>query len=316
MPTLPTAAANGFLKFADASPTPFHAVHTATQRLVEAGFTRVSERDDWRAKWSNGQMARGGKYFYTRNQSSLVAFALPTSKHVIGLSAVAGHTDSPVIKLRPVSNKVKGSALLAATEIYGGGIWATWFDRDLSLAGRVIIQDSDKQSTTTTFSSKLVKIDKPLLRIPTLAIHLDRTINENWKFNKEEQLRPIMGMVASTVNAPSTSEPSKPSEPSPLPSASSRHSTVLLDLLASELSVPVSHIHDFELLLYDTQKGTTSGLSNEFLHTARIDNLMTCFTAVEGLVESTLQDQKAQEENQHVRAVCLFDNVSNNVIDV
>lgn len=125
----PTALkkALGFLKFADASPTPFHAVQTASQSLEAAGFTRISERDDFAQSFSSGKLQRGGKYFYTRNQSSLVAFALPHKKaRDVGMSIVAGHTDSPCPKLRPISKKTKGQYLMAGVETYGGGIWASW----------------------------------------------------------------------------------------------------------------------------------------------------------------------------------------------
>lgn len=119
----------GFLKFVDSSPTPFHAVQTASQQLLKAGFTKISERDDFSRSFSEGKIRKGGKYFYTRNQSSLVAFALPHNvKKVrdVGMSIVAGHTDSPCPKLRPISKKTKGSYLMAGVETYGGGIWATW----------------------------------------------------------------------------------------------------------------------------------------------------------------------------------------------
>jgi aspartyl aminopeptidase len=186
----------GFLKFVDSSPTPFHAVQTASQQLLKAGFTKISERDDFSRSFSEGKIRKGGKYFYTRNQSSLVAFALPHNvKKVrdVGMSIVAGHTDSPCPKLRPISKKTKGSYLMAGVETYGGGIWATWvcfcplflhpvlfiaisladfdrslsgqFDRDLSIAGRVIVSDGPGK----TYSSRLVKIDRPLFRIPTLG---------------------------------------------------------------------------------------------------------------------------------------------------
>ena len=117
----------GFLKFADASPTPFHAVQTASNLLQKAGFVRISERDDFAQSFTDGKLQRGGKYFYTRNQSSLVAFALPREQaRNVGMSIVAGHTDSPCPKLRPISKKTKGSYLMAGVETYGGGIWASW----------------------------------------------------------------------------------------------------------------------------------------------------------------------------------------------
>ncbi|KAH8084247.1 putative aspartyl aminopeptidase [Filobasidium floriforme] len=314
----------GFLKFVDSSPTPFHAVQTASQQLLKAGFTKISERDDFSRSFSEGKIRKGGKYFYTRNQSSLVAFALPHNvKKVrdVGMSIVAGHTDSPCPKLRPISKKTKGSYLMAGVETYGGGIWATWFDRDLSIAGRVIVSDGPGQ----TYSSRLIKIDRPLFRIPTLAIHLDRTINESWKFNKETEFQPIMGLVSQAANAPFTATTAAFSESAPAEDGKankaaksehnkedikSRHDTALLTVLAEELGVEVDDIQDFELSLYDTQLGSVSGLNNEFLHTARIDNLMTCYCSIQGLIESTGTDEllPADDQETNIRTVCLFDN--------
>jgi aspartyl aminopeptidase len=158
--------------FITASPTPFQAVHNLTSRLISSSFTKLSEKTI-----TPSQLKAGGKYFYTRNQSSLVAFTMPhrpTSQTAI--SFAVGHLDSPCLKIRPVSKKSKAGYLQVGVELYGGGIWHSWFDRDLSIAGRVIVKSDSMDGEG--FVSKLVKVDRPLLRIPTLAIHLERGVNE------------------------------------------------------------------------------------------------------------------------------------------
>lgn len=160
--------------FITASPTPFQAVHNLTTRLASSSFTKLSE------KTSVSSLKPGGKYFYTRNQSSLVAFTLPTQPTPkTAISFAVGHLDSPCLKIRPVSKKSKAGYLQVGVELYGGGIWHSWFDRDLSIAGRVIVKTTGSAGKEGEgFVSKLVKVDRPLLRIPTLAIHLERGVNE------------------------------------------------------------------------------------------------------------------------------------------
>ena len=189
-----------------------------------------------------------------RNQSSLIAFTLPSSfKPGSGVSIVGTHTDSPNLRvripaspsntsfslypqIRPVSKKSNLGYLQVACELYGGGIWHTWFDRDLSIAGRVIIMDHEGK-----FSSRLVKVDRPLLRIPTLAIHLDRDVNDSLKFNKETEFTPILSLINEQLNA------SNKASTSPTVGISHNHHPELISLLAKELGVPEDHIQDFEL---------------------------------------------------------------------
>ncbi len=166
--------------------------------LTKNGFTRLSERksDEW-------NIAPNGKYFFTRNQSSVVAFAVggkwaPGN----GFAIIGAHTDSPVLKLKPVSKITKGSALCVGVECYGGGLWHTWWDRDLSVAGRVIVAEADG-----TLRSRLVQITQPILRIPNLAIHLNRDVATGFSFNTETQLVPILATVDPTVKFVPVSKP-------------------------------------------------------------------------------------------------------------
>ena len=179
------------------------------------------------------------------------------------MSFAVGHLDSPCLKVRPVSKKEKNGYLQVGVELYGGGLWHTWFDRDLSLAGRVIVADHNASADAPSFTSKLVKIDRPILRIPDLAIHLDRTMNESFKFNKETNFRPVLGLVEEQLNAAhSGGEPSRTGTPIPFsgsntPSGekpkediarmSSRHHPLLLAVIADELGCEISDIQDFEL---------------------------------------------------------------------
>lgn len=162
---LSPAKALAFLKFVDASPTPFHAVHTAISQLNQAGFKPISARADLHSAFKSGAIVPGGKYYQTRNQSSLLAFVVPRKlTERTGFSVVAGHTDSPCLKIRPVSKKEKAGYVMVNTETYGGGAWPSWFDRDLGLAGRVILKGGADQYVT-----KLIHIERPILRIPTLG---------------------------------------------------------------------------------------------------------------------------------------------------
>lgn len=156
----------GLLDYLNESWTQFHATAEAKQQLIDAGFHLLSENEEWDLK-------PGGRYFFTRNMSCLVAFAIG-EKYSIGngFHVIAAHTDSPCLKLKPKSASYKSGYLMVNVQTYGGGLWHTWFDRDLSVAGRVIVRSEDG-----SFLHKLVKVERPLLRVPTLAIHLDRTGN-------------------------------------------------------------------------------------------------------------------------------------------
>ncbi|KAJ7744544.1 aspartyl aminopeptidase [Mycena maculata] len=285
-------AALRFLSFVNASPTPFHAVHNAIVRLEKAGFQKVLEKDAWEES-----VEPGGKYYFSRNQASLVAFTLPQKwKQGAGVSIVATHVDSPNLKVRPVSKRTKEGYLQVGVELYGGGVWHSWLDRDLSLAGRVVTAHADG------FKSRLVKIDRPILRIPSLAIHLDRNINESFKFNQETEFVPILGQVAAQLNGSGTKEDSSPKNAT---SIQDNHQPALLSLLASELSVAPDEIHDFELSLYDTQPSVLGGLNSEFIFSPRMDNLFSSFSAVEALAQSvSTPDFNTLEGN--VNAIALF----------
>lgn len=280
-------AAKRLLTFINASPTPFHAVQNAAIRLEAAGFRKIRETDDW-------DLQPQGKYYYTRNQTSLIAFTTPSNwRPGTGVSIVATHVDSPNLRVRPVSKKNNLGYLQVGIETYGGGIWHSWFDRDLSLAGRVIVVQHGG-----TFRSKLVKIDRPLLRIPSLAIHLDRNVNDSFKFNQESEFIPIFGLVDGELNDVKIQGASASS-------IQVKHHPALLLVLAEELSVAPEEIHDFELHLYDTQPSVLGGIGNEFIFSPRLDNQFSSYCAVEAIATHA-ENPSFNEFVGNVNCVALF----------
>ncbi|RKP14325.1 aspartyl aminopeptidase-like protein [Piptocephalis cylindrospora] len=292
-------AAN-FVQFVNQSPTPFHAVAACKERLNSAGFTELHENENW-AKTINPK----GKYFFTRNQSTLVAFAVGAKwTPGNGISIVAAHTDSPCLKLKPVSKKEKAGYLQVGVQTYGGGIWHSWFDRDLGLAGRAMVANGEGQ-----YAHRLFNIAKPILRIPTLAIHLDRSTNEKFQFNNETHLTPILATEYKSSCGKGDAETKKAAD-GLLFSVSRQigaHHPELLQAMAEELSVDVKDIVDFEACLYDSQPSAIGGLKNEFIFSARLDNLMMSYCSVESLIRSTEEDGSLDEE-ENIRLIALFDN--------
>ncbi|KAJ3341458.1 hypothetical protein HDU93_004859 [Gonapodya sp. JEL0774] len=289
--------ATEFMDFVSNSPSPFHAVANAAKLLLAAGFTEIRERDSW-----SGKLAPGGKYFFTRNHSSILAFSLPQSFTPTKPSfAIYGaHTDSPCLKLKPISKKEKVGYLEVGVQTYGGGLWNTWFDRDLGVAGRLVVEGKNG-----AVEHKLVKINKPILRIPTLAIHLDRTVDsEGFKFNKELQLLPVLGAV--TPKVPKASELPKPVEVKEEVLAYERHHKALVDMLVEECGIAsASDLLDLELCLYDTQPATRGGVYGEYIFSARLDNLCMSWCGIKALILDTTSSTAASSA---VRVVSLFDN--------
>ncbi|KAL3232328.1 Uncharacterized protein RNJ44_04244 [Nakaseomyces bracarensis] len=288
--------ASEFVKFLDASPTPYHAVHNIRQHLVANGFKELSERTTW-----HGKVDRNGKYYVTRNNSSIIAFVVGGKWQPGNPIAVTGaHTDSPVLRIKPVSKRVNEKYAQIGVETYGGGIWHSWFDSDLALAGRVMV--NDKKSGKVV--SKLVDLKKPLLKIPTLAIHLDRDVNQKFEFNKETQLLPIAGLVKGDQKKDDKTE-AEVIDFDSLKSIVERHHKDLLDLVAEDLKLDsVEDIEDFELILYDYQGPTLGGLHDEFVFSGRLDNLTSCFTSMHGLTQAA--DTGIKNETG-VRMLACFD---------
>ena len=218
---------------------------------------------------------------------------------------IGAHTDSPCLRIKPVSKRQSDGFLQVACEAYGGGLWHTWFDRDLSIAGRAMVRTKEDN-----IEQRLVKVERPILRVPTLAIHLDR--QENFAFNKETQLFPIAGLVAAELNRQGKTEETKDEKKAsdgpfePLATPSQRHHSYIVDIIAEEAGVDPNHVLDFEMVLYDTQKSVIGGLNNEFIFSARLDNLMMTYCCVEGLTNS-LSSSTALDNDSTIRLIACFD---------
>ena len=275
-----------FVKFLNASHSPYHTVHSIKSHLTENGFKELSEREQW-----NGQLNLKGKYYVTRNNSSIIAFVIGNKwKPGNPLAIVGAHTDSPTLRIKPISKRTTEKYIQIGVECYGGGIWHSWFDSDLSIAGRVMVNEKKNGKIV----SKLLDLNKPLLKIPTLAIHLDRTVNEKFVFNKETNLLPIAGL--SETNDKSTKEESSDEIFQSIKPIIERHNEELLDLIAKELKLnSVEEIEDFELILYDNKASCLGGLKEEFVFSGRLDNLTSCFTGMHALTEAADIDLEDEE---------------------
>ena len=217
--------AKQLLAFVDASPSPYHAVAECKKRLTSAGFTELREREVWKIEPK-------GKYFVTRNQSTIVAFAVGGQyRSGNGFSIVGAHTDSPCPRLKPITRKNKHGYLCVGVQFYGGGIWNTWYDRDLTVAGRVVVRDDGK------LHSRLVHVRKPILRIPHLCIHLQRDMNNHFGPNLETEAVPVIGTkIMEQVNSPVTAQAAaKPEDGQSFGAEAEKHQPLLMKLLCDEL---------------------------------------------------------------------------------
>ena len=276
------------IDFLNQSPDPFHVVQSVEQRLQQAGFQELQEEHTW------SQFETGGKYYFKRYGSSIVAFSIGSKfKPGNGFKILGAHTDSPNLKLKPKSKRgIKSGVMQLNVECYGGGLWHTWLDRDLSLSGRVILRQPHGQ-----FIHKLIKIPHSVLRIPNLCIHLKSAEErESFKLNKEDHLQPILCQQVDNIlsgNGTNSSDSWKQSQ-----------EPLLLHLLANELQCEVADIVDFELSLFDTQPASRSGLFSEFLCSSRIDNLASCFAIMESFVDHA---QENLQNDEDVSVMALFD---------
>ncbi|KAK0586574.1 hypothetical protein LWI29_009084 [Acer saccharum] len=289
-----SSVVSDFLDFLNASPTAFHAVDEAKKRLRKAGYEQISEREDWK-------LEAGKRYFFTRNHSTIVVFAIG-KKYVAGngFHIVGAHTDSPCLKLKPVSKVTKGGCLEVGVQTYGGGLWYTWFDRDLTVAGRVIIRE--EKDGCASYSHRLVRIEEPIMRIPTLAIHLDRNVNsDGFKVNTQSHLLPVLATsIKEELNktvADSSTEKTN--------TYRSKHHSLLMQMVASQVGCVPDDICDFELQACDTQPSIVAGINKEFIYSGRLDNLCMSFCSLKALIDTSSASNL--EDETGVRMVALFD---------
>ena len=232
----------GLLGFLDASPTPFHATLNMSMMFENAGFKKLIESDKWELK-------KGEKYYVTRNDSSIIAFTYTKSSNYTMLGA---HTDSPNLKLKPNAVIKEHGVVKFGVESYGGLLLNPWFDRDLSLAGRVSYLNSNDEVQDT-----LINVEKSIAIIPSLAIHLDNKANKERTINKQTDVNPVL-----TTNEDFDFE----------------------DFVKWQLSKNDIHnvkdIYASELSFYDTQKASYVGLNDDFIASARLDNLLSCYVGM------------------------------------
>lgn len=303
---------------------PFHAVFYACERLKGAGFVDITDSS---SNESTNQfvLQPGGKYYYVVHSTTLVAFCVGIDYQpdgTCGFHVVGGHTDSPNISIKPNSKKpTKCDVTQLAVQCYGGGLWHTWFDRDLSISGRVFVRNNDNNNM---IEQHIIKINRPLLRISNLAIHL-QSADERKAFtvNNEDHLSPILAMEIQKVLS-TNGDNDQTTAKKIVDDAESIVSTItddnkdgwkeyqepaLLHVLANELNCHTNNIIDFELNLYDVQKATRAGIYNDFIHSSRLDNLASCYMSLTALIEHIQENEDANEsiDSHDVKMILLYD---------
>ncbi len=247
---------NSLFSFVDQSPTAFHVTANAVAALEEAGFHRLNETDSW-------QGLGPGKYCVVRNDAALIAFTLiGTTENALPLRMAGAHTDSPALRVKPQPMQLHQGCLQLGVEMYGGALLASWFDRDLSLAGRVGWCARDG-----LVRSSLIDWQRPIAIIPSLAIHLDRDANNTRSINKQTDLAPLLGLSAASA-PPTLAE------------------WITARLVAQSPEMPVETVLDFDLFFYDTQPLARVGMNGEFLVGPRLDNQLSCHALMQALIRA------------------------------
>jgi len=248
---LSRTTAHELIDFIDASPSLWHAVASAEARLLAQGYTRLEEGERW-------QLAAGGHYYVVRGGASLIAFVLGSEPLAeTGFRIVGAHTDSPGLRLKPKAASASDGLARLGVEVYGGPILATFTDRDLSLAGRVVVRTAAGQQT------RLLRFEQPLVRLPNLAIHMNREVNEKGlMLNKQTELPLILGLLGEGEDADAK----------------------LRKLLADAAQAQPADLMSWELAVYDVQQGSLWGANAEFIASRQLDNLSSCHAALTALV--------------------------------
>ena len=248
-------------KFIENSPSCFHAIKTITEELKNEGFVEIKEKDTW-------QIEQGKKYYVTRNLSSVIAFKIPQNDFK-SFNIVASHSDSPTFKIKENAEiEVKNKYVKLNTEKYGGMICSTWFDRPLSIAGRILVKENNAVKT------HLVNIDKDLVIIPNLAIHMNREVNDGYKYNAQIDMLPLYGDNSSKGS--------------------------LMKTIAKEVNVEEESILGTDLFLYNRMNGTKIGSNEEYISSPRLDDLECAFTSLSAFL--------SENTSNSASVYCVFDN--------
>ena len=251
----PQEFANDLIDFVSFSPSKYHVVRNIKAALLRKGFKELPLAEPW-------QIEKEGKYFVAQNDTTLAAFIVGMGQpEKDGFRVIAAHTDAPTIKVKPSPEiVVNNSYIKLNTEVYGGAILNTWFDRPLSIAGRVVL----KSKTPFKPEVRQLIIKRPLLQIPNLAIHFNRKVNDGVPINPQKELTPLLACIKSPLE----------------------NQNYLVEIIAQELNISPDAILDFDISLYDTEKGCLIGANNEFISCARLDNLSMIHAGMEGLFTS------------------------------
>ena len=251
---------NELIGFLDKSPVNFIAVNNFKEMLVSRGYTELKESEEWDVK-------AGGDYFVTRNGSAVIAFRVPESPEAFAI--IAAHSDSPGLKIKPNAEiRVEDRYVKLNVEQYGGLIMSTWFDRPLSVAGKAAVK------TKSGIEMKLVNIDRDLLIIPSLAIHMNRSVNDGYAFNIQKDLLPLF--------------------------SGGGNGKTFIETVADSIDVKADEIIGTDLFLYTRVHGKVWGRDNEFFSSQRIDDLQCAYTGMRALIDS--------KPTKSVKMCCVFDN--------
>lgn len=251
------------MDFIKESPTAFHVVKNFSTMLEKAGFIKLNERNKWKIE-------QGGKYYVTRNDSSIIAFQVPDNMDFYNFQIAAAHSDSPAFKIKENPEMVEDNNYVTLNvEKYGGMLMAPWFDRPLSVAGRVIVRED------SGLKPVLVNVDRDLCVIPNLAIHMNRDVNNGIKYNPQKDMIPLFGEIASKDKFD--------------------------QIIANEAGVAIEDIISTDLFLYNRECGTIWGADNEFMSAPRLDDVMCAFSCIKALTDN-------KENNKSVNVCAIFDN--------
>lgn len=261
--------ARNLIDFIYNSPTAFHAVSTSKELLDANGFIELDSCKMWDIKV-------GGKYYITKNSSAIVAFTVNSDNiEKEGFRIIGSHSDSPSFRIKPNAEiEAEKSYLKLNTECYGGPILSTWLDRPLGIAGRVIIRTDNILKPKEV----IVNLDKPICIIPNLAIHMNRNVNEGYAFNKQKDMLPLVGLLNESLEK----------------------DNYLLKELENRLGVDKEDIVDFDLFLYEFEKGCLIGANEEFISSGRLDNLAMAHASLNAIIDAN--------SNKGINIVAVFDN--------